>query len=100
MPTFSGKGQICVSRTLSKVPASRAGWRMISETWWQWMQPVLNFLPFRGLMDTPFRMYLGHIPPAQLPLILGHQLAWTLALIALGRWILAQSVRHLVIQGG
>jgi ABC-2 type transport system permease protein len=66
----------------------------------QWMQPVLNFLPFRGLMDTPFRMYLGHIPPAQLPFVLGHQLAWTLVLIALGRWILAQSVRHLVIQGG
>lgn len=66
----------------------------------QSLQPVLNFLPFRGLMDTPFRMYLGHIPPSQLPLILGHQLAWTAVLIALGRWMMARSVRHLVVQGG
>jgi ABC-2 type transport system permease protein len=66
----------------------------------QWMQPVMNFLPFRGLMDTPFRLYMGHIPPAQLPFILGHQLAWTAALILLGRRILSQSVRHLVVQGG
>src|SRR5439155_7931799 len=49
----------------------------------QWMQPILNFLPFRGLMDTPFRLYLGHIPPTQLPFILGHQLAWPLARIIL-----------------
>ncbi len=30
-----------------------------------WLQPVLNALPFRGLADTPFRIYMGHIPPEQ-----------------------------------
>ena len=37
-PTFSGSGQIRRSRSLSNVLASTAGWRMISATWWQWMQ--------------------------------------------------------------
>jgi ABC-2 type transport system permease protein len=65
-----------------------------------WMQPVLMILPFRGLMDTPFRLYMGHIPPGEaLPFLL-HQLAWTLALVALGRWMLSLGVRRLVVQGG
>jgi len=29
-----------------------------------WMQPFLNAMPFRGLADTPFRIYMGHLPPA------------------------------------
>lgn len=65
-----------------------------------WLQPLLNFLPFRGLMDIPFRLYLGHIPPAQAPALLLHQLAWTLALISLGYWVLSRGVRRLVVQGG
>ncbi|MCY3666395.1 MAG: ABC-2 family transporter protein [Gemmatimonadetes bacterium] len=28
-------------------------------------QPILDFLPFRGLADTPFRLYMGHIPASQ-----------------------------------
>ena len=50
-----------------------------------WAQPVLSFLPFRGLVDTPFRLYLGHIPPGDLLLALAHQLAWAITLILLGR---------------
>ena len=65
-----------------------------------WAQSVLNFLPFRGLIDTPFRLYMGHIPQAQLPLVLAHQAAWTIALVALGRWILARGTHRLVVQGG
>lgn len=65
-----------------------------------WAQPVLDMLPFRGLIDTPFRLYLGHIPASELPLQLAHQLAWTVAIVLLGRWILSRGVRRLVIQGG
>jgi ABC-2 type transport system permease protein len=65
-----------------------------------WMQPLLNVLPFRGLIDIPFRMYLGHLPPGQvLPLFL-FQIVWTAALVLLGRWVLARGLRRLVIQGG
>lgn len=65
-----------------------------------WAQSVLNFLPFRGLVDVPFRVYLGHIPPAELGAVLAHQLLWTLALVALGRAILFRGTRRLVVQGG
>jgi ABC-2 type transport system permease protein len=65
-----------------------------------WARPILDFLPFRGLVDTPFRLYMGHIPPQQLPLLVLHQLAWTAVLILLGRWVLARGLRRLVIQGG
>ena len=64
------------------------------------MQPILNFMPFRGLADTPFRLYMGHIPAAQAWAVVGHQLAWTLALVGLGRFLLYRGTRRLVVQGG
>jgi ABC-2 type transport system permease protein len=65
-----------------------------------WARPVLEALPFRGLVDVPFRVYLGDIPPARLAAVLAHQLAWTGAFVLLGRWLLARGTRRLVVQGG
>jgi len=65
-----------------------------------WAQPILNALPFRGLADVPFRLYMGHIPPEQAIGVFVHQAAWTVALVALGRWVLARGMRRLVVQGG
>jgi ABC-2 type transport system permease protein len=65
-----------------------------------WAQAILNFLPFRGMMDVPFRLYVGHIPPERIVFVLAHQLAWTLALVMFGRWLLARALRQLVVQGG
>lgn len=66
----------------------------------QWAQEILNVLPFRGLADIPFRLYLGHLPPDIVPGLLLHQLLWSAALIALGRFILSRGTRRLVVQGG
>ncbi len=65
-----------------------------------WAQPVLNFLPFRGLADVPFRLYMGHIEAAEGIGVLAHQMAWTVALVMLGRWLLRRGLRRLVVQGG
>lgn len=65
-----------------------------------WSQTLLSLLPFAGLIDLPFRLYLGHIASAKLPLVLGRQLLWTLALILLGRYLLKRGLDSLVIQGG
>jgi ABC-2 type transport system permease protein len=65
-----------------------------------WLQPVLNFLPFRGLMDVPFRLYMGHIAPAGALGAILHQLAWLAVLVVIGRWLLATGKRRLVVQGG
>ena len=66
----------------------------------EWTQTVLSILPFRGLVDTPFRLYLGNIPSGDLLFHLAHQLAWATAIVVFGRWLLSRGVRRLVIQGG
>ena len=64
------------------------------------VQPLLRLLPFCGIGDVPFRLFTGDIPPAGLPAALLHQLAWTAALVLIGRLVLARAVRRLVVQGG
>ena len=65
-----------------------------------WVQTALNILPFRGMVDTPYRFYLGHIPAADLPFHLAHQLVWIVAIVLIGRWTLSRGLRRLVVQGG
>jgi ABC-2 type transport system permease protein len=65
-----------------------------------WTQAFLNALPFRYIMDVPFRFYLGQIPPAE---IWGHlpiQLLWLGILMGSGHVILGRAIRRLVVQGG
>jgi ABC-2 type transport system permease protein len=66
----------------------------------EWTQAFLSILPFRGLVDTPFRLYLGHIPPGDVLFHLAHQLAWAASIVVVGRWVLSRGVRRLVVQGG
>lgn len=65
-----------------------------------WAKSVVNFLPFRGLIDTPFRLYLGNLPTSELPDLLLHQLLWTAVIILVSNILLAFNLRKLVIQGG
>ena len=66
----------------------------------EWAQTVINVLPFRGIVDTPYRIYLGHIPTSDIFPNLAHQLAWAAALVLIGRWVLSRGLRRLVMQGG
>ncbi|MBN4064730.1 ABC-2 family transporter protein [Dehalococcoides mccartyi] len=65
-----------------------------------WAETVIRILPFSGLVDTPYRLYLGHLPVSDLGLLLGHQLLWTLAFVILGRWMLSNSLKRMTVQGG
>jgi ABC-2 type transport system permease protein len=64
------------------------------------VQAVLEALPFRYIIDVPFRLYVGDIPPSQAGVLFVQQLAWTAALALIGRWILARGLRRVVVQGG
>jgi ABC-2 type transport system permease protein len=64
------------------------------------MQPLLNALPFRDIIDTPFRIYMGHIPKFEWGGILAHEVVWIVALIALGRGLLARGMSRIAVQGG
>jgi ABC-2 type transport system permease protein len=65
-----------------------------------WAQRILNLLPFRGLIDVPFRIYMGDITPLKGLELLGHQFGWSAALILFGRWLLGRGMRRMVVQGG
>ena len=95
--TLAGDG---VSRFLPAVIYLGSGMAVPLPLLPAWLRPWVEALPFRGLADTPFRLYTGHLPPDQLPGVLLHQLAWTAALALLGRWLLAVAQRRLVVQGG
>lgn len=65
-----------------------------------WAQPVVNFLPFHDIIDTPFRLYSGNIPVTDLGPVLAHQLIWLAVLIGAGRVLLQKATHRLVVQGG
>jgi ABC-2 type transport system permease protein len=64
------------------------------------LQLALELLPFRGLVDLPFRIYVGQIPPPGMAAPLAQQAAWAVALVLLGRRMLRAGLRRLVVQGG
>lgn len=65
-----------------------------------WMQTALEIMPFRGLADTPFRIYMGHMAGWEALGALAQQGAWIVAFVAAGRWFVSVSVRRVVAQGG
>lgn len=65
-----------------------------------WIKPLLNFLPFSGLLDQPLRLFTGNLPPEALLSVLIHQGFWIAILVWLGRLLVRRGVNKLVIQGG
>ncbi len=66
----------------------------------EWAQAVLELMPFAGLIDTPFRIYSGHLAGAAAVQALAIQATWVVALTAGGHRLLARGLRKVVIQGG
>jgi ABC-2 type transport system permease protein len=66
----------------------------------EWAQPLIRAQPFRGLCDTPYRIYAGDLAGAAALWAILHTLLWTAALVALGRLLLALGTRRVVVQGG
>ena len=65
-----------------------------------WLQPMLALQPFAGLVDTPFRIYSGHLTGAAALGALARQAVWTLLLIALGRLMMTRVMARVQVQGG
>lgn len=66
----------------------------------EWIKPLLTVLPFSGLLDQPFRLFTGNLPPDALFGILVHQGFWIVTLVLFGRFLVSRGVNKLVIQGG
>jgi ABC-2 type transport system permease protein len=65
-----------------------------------WSQPFIHAMPFRGLVDTPFRIYTGNMPLSEATWAMVQQASWIAALIILGRWTVSRGTSRVVVQGG
>jgi len=95
--TISGDG---VSRLLPAIAYTLSGMDVPLVFFPAWSQSLLFALPFRDLVDLPFRLYLGKFAMSEWPALFGQELAWIAALVLLGRFLLAIGRRRLVLQGG
>jgi len=95
--TVSGEG---VARFMPPLVYTLSGMLIPISLLPAWLIPIVNILPFRALVDTPFRAYLGQLPDREFAFALAHQLVWTIVCVIAGRAMLTRSVRRMVIQGG
>lgn len=66
----------------------------------EWTQTLITLLPFRGLVDAPFRLYSAHIPAKYLTYTLLHQWIWIAVFLLWGKAFLRKGAKALVVQGG
>jgi len=64
------------------------------------LSTVLYSLPFRGLVDAPYRAYSASLAPREAVLAAGVSAVWLGILMWLGRALLRRGLRNAVIDGG
>jgi ABC-2 type transport system permease protein len=65
-----------------------------------WIRPVVEALPFRGLVDTPYRLYVGYAEPREAFGLILNQLGWAAAIVGAGVLLLRRGLRRLSVLGG
>ncbi len=65
-----------------------------------WMQKIFNFLPFRGMIDIPFRIYNGDISGNNILTSIATQIIWIIALTIFGKLLLGRGLKRITVQGG
>jgi ABC-2 type transport system permease protein len=95
--TISGDG---MARLAPSVVAVLSGQMLPLPLFPSAFQPWLRALPFSGMVDSPYRLWTGHLPPGDLLGVVLHQAVWILIFVALGRALLARGMRRIVVQGG
>ena len=95
--TVSGEG---VSQVLPPLAWVFSGMVLPLPLFPGWAQGAIGLLPFRDMMDVPFRIYMGDIGPTAWPAAFAHQVVWIVLLGGAGWLALRRGVRRLVVQGG
>lgn len=95
--TISGEG---IVRLLPHIVILFSGMLVPLPLFPDWMQPIMNIQPFRGIIDIPSRIYTGMIPTDEIVFYLGFQLLWILFFIGVGRYLMSRAIKRFVIQGG
>ena len=66
----------------------------------QSVQNVLNYLPFRFVLDLPARIYIGNIQPVQALVFIGIAITWLIVLVVFGKILITKAGKNAIIQGG
>jgi ABC-2 type transport system permease protein len=61
---------------------------------------VARALPFRHIIETPVRLWLGLVPVADVPVLLLSQTAWAVGLLVVAEAIFRAVMRRYQVQGG
>jgi len=70
------------------------------QLWPNFMQGFLAIQPFAGTMDSPLRLYIGTIPPAQALAAITLQIGWICVFVWAGRILLCRKLKNVIVQGG
>lgn len=66
----------------------------------QWVQGIINVLPFRCIFETPLNIYTGAVGAHEIVLSLFLQAVWVMVLFFLGKQMWHSVHRRLTVQGG
>lgn len=64
------------------------------------LEVLARALPFASMLQLPVEVWLGKHSGGSLVAVYALQLAWLAGLLLAGRWVLAQAMRRVVVQGG
>ena len=95
--TVSGEG---ISRLIPSAVVLLSGMIVPLPLFPQWAQGVLNVLPFRGVVDLPFRLYMGHIDAHRGLFLFAHQIIWTAIIGSIARLLMERALKRIAVQGG
>ena len=82
------------------VVATFSGGYLPLQLWPDFMQGFLKIQPFAGMMDLPFRLYLGTMPIGEAWSALALQLSWAVIFVLAGRWLIRKRLKNIIVQGG
>ncbi len=64
------------------------------------IQDIVNYLPFRYISDLPIRIYIGNVGISDALVHIGICIAWLVAIVILGKILIKATAKKAVIQGG
>jgi ABC-2 type transport system permease protein len=64
------------------------------------LRAVAEWMPFRHVVETPVRIWLGHAPLAEVPVLLAEQAAWAVGTLALSVSLFRVALGRHQVQGG
>ena len=70
------------------------------QLWPDFMQTFLRFQPFAASIDTPARLYVGSIGISDGLVSMAFQAVWIIVFTVLGKIIMKNKIRNIVVQGG